>query len=83
MGRRYRVSTPCPAARITDATTASPAASMALRSRPAKLIKGGGASVNNEVITEELAQVSLKDLRDGAIKLSAGKKRHALVKPTA
>ena len=48
-----------------------------------RLIKGGGASVNNEVITDELAQVSLKDLRDGAIKLSAGKKRHALVKPSA
>ena len=48
-----------------------------------RLIKGGGASVNNEVVADELAQVSMKDLRDGAIKLSAGKKRHALVKPTA
>jgi len=48
-----------------------------------RLIKGGGASVNNELVTDELAQVSMKDLRDGAIKLSAGKKRHALMKPTA
>ena len=48
-----------------------------------RLIKGGGASVNNEVVADEMAQVSLKDLRDGAIKLSAGKKRHALIKPTA
>ncbi|MCD6074723.1 MAG: tyrosine--tRNA ligase [Rhodospirillales bacterium] len=48
-----------------------------------RLIKGGGASVNNEVVSDELAQISAKDLRDGAIKLSAGKKRHALVKPTA
>jgi tyrosyl-tRNA synthetase len=47
-----------------------------------RLIKGGGASVNNEVVADEMAQVSLKDLRDGAIKLSAGKKRHALMKPT-
>ena len=48
-----------------------------------RLIKGGGASVNNEPVADELAQISAKDLRDGAIKLSAGKKRHALVKPTA
>jgi tyrosyl-tRNA synthetase len=48
-----------------------------------RLIKGGGASVNNEIVADELAQVSMKDLRDGAIKLSAGKKRHALVKPSA
>jgi tyrosyl-tRNA synthetase len=48
-----------------------------------RLIKGGGASVNNEVVSDEMAQVSLKDLRDGAVKVSAGKKRHALVKPSA
>ncbi len=48
-----------------------------------RLIKGGGASLNNEVITNEMMQVTLKDLQDGAIKLSAGKKRHVLVKPAA
>jgi len=48
-----------------------------------RLIKGGGASVNNEIVSDEMAQVSLKDLRDGAVKVSAGKKRHALVKPSA
>ena len=48
-----------------------------------RLIKGGGASVNNEVVSDEMAQVTMKDLRDGAIKLSAGKKRHALMKPNA
>ena len=48
-----------------------------------RLIKGGGASLNNEVITNEMMQVTSKDLQDGAIKLSAGKKRHVLVKPAA
>jgi tyrosyl-tRNA synthetase len=48
-----------------------------------RLIKGGGASVNNEVVTNELAQVTAKDVKDGVIKLSAGKKRHALLKPAA
>ncbi len=48
-----------------------------------RLIKGGGVSVNNEVVGDETAQVSMKDVRDGAIKLSVGKKRHALMKPTA
>ena len=48
-----------------------------------RLIKGGGASVNNQVVTDELAQVTAGDVRDGVIKLSAGKKRHALLKPAA
>ena len=46
-----------------------------------RLIKGGGASINNEVIKNELAQVSVSDLKGGVIKVSAGKKRHALVRP--
>jgi tyrosyl-tRNA synthetase len=45
-----------------------------------RLIKGGGASVNNEVITDELLQIGIKDLQNGVIKLSAGKKRHVLIK---
>jgi tyrosyl-tRNA synthetase len=48
-----------------------------------RLIKGGGASVNNAVVTDEFAQVTASDVRDGVIKLSAGKKRHALLKPAA
>jgi tyrosyl-tRNA synthetase len=48
-----------------------------------RLIKGGGASVNNAVVTDEFAQVTASDMRDGVIKLSAGKKRHALLKPAA
>ncbi len=47
-----------------------------------RLIKGGGGRLNDAVIASEVAVVNLEDLRpDGVIKLSAGKKRHALVKP--
>jgi tyrosyl-tRNA synthetase len=47
-----------------------------------RLIRGGGARINDRVVTDENATLSLTDLNaDGVIKLSAGKKRHALVKP--
>ncbi len=47
-----------------------------------RLIKGGGAKLNDAKIEDETATADLGDLgEDGAIKLSAGKKRHALVKP--
>ncbi len=47
-----------------------------------RLIKGGGGRLNDMAIGEETAQVTLADVNaDGVIKLSAGKKRHALVRP--
>ena len=47
-----------------------------------RLIRGGGARINDKVVTDENATLSLADLNtDSVIKLSAGKKRHALVKP--
>jgi tyrosyl-tRNA synthetase len=47
-----------------------------------RLIKGGGARINDTVVTAELQPVSLTDLDpQGHIKLSAGRKRHALVLP--
>jgi tyrosyl-tRNA synthetase len=46
-----------------------------------RLIKGGGGRLNNRQIADETALVKLTDRgRDGLIKLSAGKKRHALVR---
>ncbi|MQG68340.1 MAG: tyrosine--tRNA ligase, partial [SAR202 cluster bacterium] len=46
-----------------------------------RLIKGGGGRANDIVITDEMQTVSLADVNDqGYIKLSAGKKRHALVR---
>ena len=44
-----------------------------------RLIKGGGARVNDEAVTDEQRKLTAADLRDGAIKLSAGKKRHVLL----
>ncbi|MDP3459749.1 MAG: hypothetical protein Q8S09_10790 [Hyphomonas sp.] len=40
----------------------------------------GAIRVNDEAVTDPNAKVSSGDLKDGAIKLSAGKKRHALIK---
>ena len=44
-----------------------------------RLIKGGGARVNDEAVSDEQHRLTSADLRDGAIKLSAGKKRHVLL----
>jgi tyrosyl-tRNA synthetase len=47
-----------------------------------RLIKGGGARLNDTVLGSETQLVSLADLGpDGVIKLSAGRKRHVLLKP--
>jgi tyrosyl-tRNA synthetase len=45
-----------------------------------RLIKGGGARVNDVPVTGELDTVGLDSLNAGTIKLTAGKKRHVLVK---
>ena len=48
-----------------------------------RLVRGGGARVNDLALTDEAATVSASDLRDGAVKLSAGKKQHRLVRPAS
>ena len=46
-----------------------------------RLIKGGGARVNDTQVKDENAPIGAGDVNaDGAIKLSAGKKRHVLVR---
>ncbi|CCQ74555.1 tyrosine--tRNA ligase [Magnetospira sp. QH-2] len=45
-----------------------------------RLIKGGGARLNDQAIKNETQDVTHADLGDGVLKLSAGKKRHALVR---
>jgi tyrosyl-tRNA synthetase len=46
-----------------------------------RLIKGGGAKLNNSTVAEETQAVTHADLDAGGIlKLSAGKKRHAIVR---
>jgi tyrosyl-tRNA synthetase len=45
-----------------------------------RLIKQGAAKVNDVLVSDQNGTLGAADLIDGAIKLSAGKKRHALVK---
>ena len=48
-----------------------------------KLIKGGGGKINDTDISAETQAITLGDLNEeGVIKLSAGKKRHALIRPS-
>ena len=45
-----------------------------------RLIKQGAAKVNDVLVSDQNGTLGTANLIDGAIKLSAGKKRHALVK---
>ncbi len=44
-----------------------------------RLIRGGGARLNDNRISDEELMVNAEDLQDGALKLSSGKKRHIRV----
>jgi tyrosyl-tRNA synthetase len=47
-----------------------------------RLIRGGGARINDNVVENETKAVSVEDLSaNGLLKLSAGRKRHVLVRP--
>jgi tyrosyl-tRNA synthetase len=46
-----------------------------------RLIRGGGARLNDVAVTEEGLLIAADSLRDGAVKLSAGRKQHRLVRP--
>jgi tyrosyl-tRNA synthetase len=45
-----------------------------------RLIRAGGARLNDAPVTSETQLVAAGDLRDGRLKLSAGKKRHVVVR---
>jgi tyrosyl-tRNA synthetase len=45
-----------------------------------RLIRSGGARVNDQPIKDEGHTIGVADLHDGAIKLSAGRKQHRLVR---
>lgn len=45
-----------------------------------RLVKGGGAKLNGNAVTDENYPISPADFVDGQIKVSAGKKRHAILK---
>src|SRR5579883_1859087 len=46
-----------------------------------RLIRGGGARVNDNVITDEAMLIGTEALHHGVIKLSAGRKHHRLIRP--
>ena len=46
-----------------------------------RLIRGGGARINDRPVTDESYLVGENDLLDGAIKLSLGRKQHVLLRP--
>ena len=46
-----------------------------------RLIQQGGAKLNDQKVDDIEMSVTLDQMQDGQIKLSAGKKRHALIKP--
>ena len=47
-----------------------------------RLIRGGGGRVNDAALADETTEITPSDVNaEGVIKLSAGKKRHVLVKP--
>jgi tyrosyl-tRNA synthetase len=45
-----------------------------------RLVRGGGARLNDTPVEDENYQVTRRDLVDGAVKISAGKKNHKLVR---
>lgn len=48
-----------------------------------RLIRGGGARVNDRPVSDEGETIDASRLADGAIKLSAGRKQHVLVRAAA
>jgi tyrosyl-tRNA synthetase len=70
------------AARIAIANLAQMSGLTSSTSEARRLIEGGGFRVNDEIITDVKLMLDLSSVNEsGAIKLSAGRKKHLLVKP--
>jgi tyrosyl-tRNA synthetase len=54
---------------------------VASTSEARRQVKGGGLKVNDDAVTDEKMTLTSKNLADGVIKLSLGRKRHVLLKP--
>ena len=67
-----------PAAVIDLAVQAGFAAS---KGEARRLIRQNGLKLNDAAVSDEAQEVTAADLRDGAAKLSAGRKRHVLIRP--
>lgn len=50
------------------------------KSEARRLIRGGGARLNDAAITDEAANLAEGELSKGVLKLSAGRKRHVLIR---
>lgn len=45
-----------------------------------RLIRGGGAKINDKLVTDETLIITTDYIKEGTIKLTAGKKKHVIVK---
>ena len=66
---------------IQIAALAADAGLASSRGDARRLAQGGGLRLNDEAITDGARLVTLADLKDGAIKLAAGRKKIVLIKP--
>jgi tyrosyl-tRNA synthetase len=66
---------------VALAALAADAGLASSRSDARRLAQGGGLRLNDEPVADAARLVTLADLRDGALKLAAGKKKIVLVKP--
>jgi tyrosyl-tRNA synthetase len=71
------ITTALPASLLDLAVAAGLAAS---KGEARRLVGQSGLRLNDEVVTDVAREVTAADLRDGAAKLSAGRKRHVLVR---
>ncbi len=71
---------PLPAPLLDLAVAAGLAAS---KGEARRLLGQSGLRLNDAVVTDPQREVTAADLQDGAAKLSAGRKRHVLVRPAA
>ena len=66
---------------VQIAALAADAGLASSRGEARRLAQGGGLRLNDEAISDGARTVTLADLKDGAIKLAAGRKKIVLIKP--
>ena len=66
---------------VVLATLAADAGLASSRSDARRLAQGGGLRLNDDAVTDASSTVTLADLKDGVIKLAAGRKKIVLVRP--
>ncbi len=66
---------------VQIAALAADAGLASSRGEARRLAQGGGLRLNDQAITDGMRMVTLADLKDGTIKLAAGKKKIVLIRP--